>query len=370
MAKVNPQMRIPMIKYIFFLMFLFTFHASGFAASVVGPANVLDRPDGKKLLSLNNDVDVECIALINDWYLVSLEVSFAKEDMIGTDTIKKKATLYSSKNTKIGETLDSVKVEKPGVVREGEERSASTIVAYLHRKQVKSPGGKYLVVEEYKLSARDIYDLPRKNKCTDLADCVPAAILKKRKKKRAHGPTFQHQELDNKEFGVSKVSPSQVKNTSKDLSVPRLAFEIKAGDRRVYSFESVTGTMYREIIQLYAYNGHWILEYKEKDAADSECMVSTGSILLDGVNLNEKYNLQEMFSYGYLNNKPFYLFRSSKKTGGISYAGRDLPLDYDEIHHYLCCTDSGFNPRYYKDMIAFFALKNGALYYVEAGVYD
>jgi hypothetical protein len=175
--------------------------------------------------------------------------------------------------------------------------------------------------------------------------------------------------LDNKTLGVGRVTFSNAQNTRKDIDVPRLTLKIQLGDRTIYSFETLEDTFYREIFQLYAYNGHWILEYKQKDAADKQCTVYSGSVLMDGVNLTSQYNYQEMFNYGYINNKPFYFFRSNTKSGDISYDGVALPLDYDEIQHYLCCADSGFNPRVYKDMIGFFATRNGALYYVEAGVY-
>jgi hypothetical protein len=359
-----------MKKYIFFLLLFLSFHTNGYAERVTGPADLRDKPDGKIILSLDKNANVDCIALKDDWYIVSVELFMTKADLLGQDKINKKAILYNSKNGKIGETMDIVAIDKMNGIREGKGRLSANVVAYLHKKYIKKAMNKRLVIEEYKLSAKGIHELPSVNKCSDLADCLPAEILKKRKKWREIAPTFQQDQLDNKKLGVGQVTPSKIQNTRKDLGIPKLTFEIQLGGRPLYSFESVEDTFYREIHQLYAYKGHWILEYKQKDATDKHITVFSGNVVLDGVNLNSQYNVQEMFSYGYINDKPLFLFRSSSKTGGISYAGRVLPLDYDDIQHYLCCDDSGFNPRYSKDMIGFFATRDGALYYVEAGVYE
>ncbi|MCK9418059.1 MAG: hypothetical protein M0R70_01620 [Nitrospirae bacterium] len=359
-----------MNKYLLFLVLLLCFQSTVHAERVTGPADLRDKPDGKIIVSLLNDADVDCIAVKDDWYIVSVEVFLSKTDVIGKDRINNKAILYDSKNSKIGTTMDIVAIDRSSGIREGKERSSANVVAYLHKKYIKKITSNPLIIEEYKLPAKNIHDLPRKNKCTDLADCLPAEILKKRKERRAIAPNFQQDQLDNKTLGVGRVTPTTAKNIRKDLGVPLLTLEIQLGDRPLYSFETIEGTSYREIQQLYAYNGHWILEYKQKDASDKQCTVYSGSVMMDGANLTAQYNYQEMFNYGYIKDKPFYFFRSSTKFGGISYAGVVLPLDYDEIPHFLCCADSGFNPRDYKDMTGFFAIKNGALYYVEAGVYE
>jgi len=358
-----------MKSFLMVLAFLLLVQSNVLAERVTGPADLRDKPDGRIILSLRNDADVDCIALKDDWYIVSVEVYMMKTDQTGQDKIKKEASLYDSKNNKLGETREVVAIDKMKGFREGKERSSANIVAYLHKKYIKKAADKALIIEEYQLPARNIHDLVTKNKCSDLADCLPAEILKKRKDRRAISPTFQQDQLDNKTIGIGRVTPSSAKKIKKDLAVPRLTLEIQLASRTIYSFETIEDTFYREIHQIYAHDGHWILEYKQKDAADEQCTVYSGAVMLDGVNLNAKYHLQEMFSYVYINEKPFYFYRSVTKTGGISYDGVVLPFDYDEIQHYLCCADSGFNPRVYKDMIGFFAVKNGALYYVEAGVY-
>jgi hypothetical protein len=80
-------------------------------------------------------------------------------------------------------------------IREGKERSSVNVVAYLHKKYLKKAPNKLLIIEEYKLPAKNIHDLPRKNKCSDLAECLPAEVLKKRREWRSIAPTFQQNQL-------------------------------------------------------------------------------------------------------------------------------------------------------------------------------
>jgi hypothetical protein len=359
-----------MKRYLLVLMLILSFQSTVHAERIAGPADLKDKPDGKIILSLDKNADVDCIALKDGWYIVSVEVFVTKADLIGQDKIKKKAILYDFNNSKIGETLDILTIDTMKGIREGKERSSANVIAYMHKKYIKKAANKPLLIEEHKLSVKDIHELPRKDNCSNLADCLPAEILKKRKKWRAISATFQQEQLDNKKLHVGHVGASNVKNERTDIVTPKLTFEINLGDQLLYSFESVEDTTYREIQQLYAHNGHWVFEYKQTDATDIQCKEYSGDVLLDGEKLNSRYNVQDMFSYVYVNDKPFFFFRSNSKTGGISYAGTLLPLDYDTIPHYLCCADTGFNPRVYKDMVGFFAIRDGALYYVEAGVYE
>lgn len=353
-----------------FLALLLSFQSNVYAEQLTGPADLQDKPDGKIVVSLNKDADVDCIALKDDWYIVSLDVFLAKTDLPDQNKINKKTVLYDAKNREIGKTMDVVAIDRMNGIREGKDRSSTKVVAYLNKKYIKNPANKPLIIEEYKLPAKNIHDLQRKNKCSDLADCLPADILKKRTGGRTIASTFRQDQMNNSTLTIGRVTLSKAKNIRKDLDVPALTYEIQAGERPLYSFESLEDTFYREIQHLYAYNGHWILEYKQKDVADKQCAVFSGTVLMDGVNLTAQYKVQEMFEYGYINDKPFYFFRSGSINGGISYGGVVLPVEYDEIQHYLCCADSGFNVRVYKDMVGFFATRNGALYYVEAGIYQ
>jgi hypothetical protein len=64
----------------------------------------------------------------------------------------------------------------------------------------------------------------------------------------------------------------------------------------------------------------------------------------------------------------FYLFKKNDRLG-VSFAGQSLPLNYDQIPHYGCCSSAALNPVQARNMVAFFARRGTTWYYVEMGVY-
>jgi hypothetical protein len=94
----------------------------------------------------------------------------------------------------------------------------------------------------------------------------------------------------------------------------------------------------------------------------------SGQVILDGVSLNQRYGYQESFGFQLLRGKPFYFFRKDGKIGA-AYDGQAIPLGYDSIPHYGCCSAGELNPRRSGNMLWFFAERDGAWYYVEIGDY-
>jgi len=213
-----------MKKYFLFLLLFIAFQANAYADRVAGPSDLRDKPDGKIIVSLDKQADVDCIAVKDNWYIVRVEVFVKKADLIGQDRIKNKTTLYDSKNKKIGSTTDIVEIDKMAGIREEADRLSANIVAYLNKKYIKKTTNKLLVIEEYKLSEKSIQEIPRKNKCSELEDCMPDTILKKRKVWRAFAPDFRQDELDSKKLAVGMVSPAKVQNPKADPEAPRLPY--------------------------------------------------------------------------------------------------------------------------------------------------
>ena len=111
---------------------------------------------------------------------------------------------------------------------------------------------------------------------------------------------------------------------------------------------------------------HWTLEIAGISRVYGD---PTGQLYLDGVLLNQKYGYQEMFGYQLLDNKPFYFY---KKDGRIhlSYAGQDLPLVYDQVPHYGCCSNGELNPRSGPNWLNFWGRRGTHWYYVQIGRYE
>ncbi len=112
---------------------------------------------------------------------------------------------------------------------------------------------------------------------------------------------------------------------------------------------------------------HWTLEIAfVKNIRDANLVnsVATGQVYQDGVLLNQKYGYDEMFGYQLLDGKPFYFY---KKDGQVhlSYNNQDLPLSYDSVAHYGCCSSAMMNPVSAPNWVGFYGKRGDTWYYVE-----
>jgi hypothetical protein len=102
---------------------------------------------------------------------------------------------------------------------------------------------------------------------------------------------------------------------------------------------------------LYVYENHWYLEVADV-------------LIRDGIVLNEESTASEIFSFHFLNEKPFYFFRQEKDIR-ISYNGETLPIQYQQvIHETMCCSGGMVNMTLAQDALGFYALRDGNWYYV------
>ncbi len=122
---------------------------------------------------------------------------------------------------------------------------------------------------------------------------------------------------------------------------------------------------------LWVYGEHWMVEYADimnttpnpGDIASNP----VGKIVQDGVLMNQRDGFLDGFGLQLLGDQPFYFFKKADGKIRVSYAGQTLPMSYDEIPHYGCCSASELNPIHAKTMIAFFARRSDTWYYVEIG---
>jgi hypothetical protein len=116
---------------------------------------------------------------------------------------------------------------------------------------------------------------------------------------------------------------------------------------------------------LWVYDNHWVLETAFVKVPHYD--EATGQITLDGELLNEKQGYEEAFNFQTINDRPFYFF---KKDGKIDawYDGQVIPLGYDEINHYACCSAAELNPMMWKNMVTFFSTLGKKRFLVKIGV--
>ena len=118
-------------------------------------------------------------------------------------------------------------------------------------------------------------------------------------------------------------------------------------------------------------DGHWVLEFAYITTNNIDNTIYTdavGQVYRDGVSLNEEYGYEEIFGYQLLDGKPFYFY----KLDGIihlSYDGETLPIRYDEVYHYNCCSGASVNPVAGTNWVGFWGERDGVTYYTEIGKY-
>jgi hypothetical protein len=125
------------------------------------------------------------------------------------------------------------------------------------------------------------------------------------------------------------------------------------------------------LLGLWVDDEHWTLEIASVTnmiTGNSVNSAAVGQIYQDGKFLNDLYGYDEMFGFQVLNDKPFYFY---KKDGEIhlSYNNEDLPILYDEVPHYGCCSSAELNPIAASNWIGFWGQRDEVWYYTEIGGY-
>lgn len=169
---------------------------------------------------------------------------------------------------------------------------------------------------------------------------------------------------------VIKNTPNLEQMIYAGVKTTRKRYQIRTAERPLYTADIFDYPSDSSIQQFYTREGHWVLEYIEVGVFAGKPLDYNGTVVVDGVNLNKKFGLKEVFNYTFLKGQPFYFYRSPAGHLRISYAGKPLPYIYENVIYYACCSQAALNPKSNEHMISFFAYKGGSLYYVEAGIYN
>lgn len=122
---------------------------------------------------------------------------------------------------------------------------------------------------------------------------------------------------------------------------------------------------------LWVEDGDWVLEVAHVTSVKQDNTVHLeiiGQVYRNGVNLNDLYGYEEIFGYQHLDDKPFYFYKLDGKIH-LSYDGKDLPIWYDKVWHYGCCSIGVLNPKAASNWIGFWGIRDGVWYYTEIGQY-
>jgi hypothetical protein len=128
-------------------MFLFIFmiviiSVNSYAELIDGPANFRDKPNGKVIFSLNNNVDVETSQHQKDgWYFAgvwvyldrtALTYFYQGDVIVGETKIRKGAKLYDIKNTEIGVAIEEISIWNCAFYDKKTNRYELNIAGYTH----------------------------------------------------------------------------------------------------------------------------------------------------------------------------------------------------------------------------------------------
>jgi hypothetical protein len=139
---------------------------------------------------------------------------------------------------------------------------------------------------------------------------------------------------------------------------------VNLGSREVFTTAIGMPSPVSALRGLWSDGTNWLLEVA-RARGNTDAFQVMGEIYLNGISLNQKFGYQATFEYQLLGDKTFYFYQKNYQIG-ISYDNQVLPLGFDEIPHYGCCSGAELNPRKYASLIDFFARKGQSWYFVEA----
>jgi len=126
------------------------------------------------------------------------------------------------------------------------------------------------------------------------------------------------------------------------------------------------------VFGVWVHGEHWYMEMAHvayETEGNSFKGITQGEVFRSGESLSQLFGYDETFGFQILADEPFYFFEKGGEIG-MNYAGEEAMLGFDEVAHHYCCGFSLYNPTHYKNMVAFFASRDGKRYYVEAGVFE
>lgn len=145
---------------------------------------------------------------------------------------------------------------------------------------------------------------------------------------------------------------------------PEQTVRVMDGGKTIFETDAGLPSPVLPLQGLWTYDGHWALEMLLADQS-----TWAGEIFIDGELVNEIKEYEEAFGLQLLAGKPFFFYQRNGRVG-YSYDGQEFELDYDEVPHYRCCSESALNPVQAKNMVAFFALRGETWFYVELGDFN
>jgi hypothetical protein len=141
--------------------------------------------------------------------------------------------------------------------------------------------------------------------------------------------------------------------------------QVYLGNESVYDTQFHNVSTYAAFDGPWTYGNHWALVLLDAKPDAAQGPEPYDRFILDGQDINSAKGYEQSFQFAVLDGRPFYFFQKNGKIG-ISFEGKEIAENYDEIPHYQCCTPALLNPGNSMNMVWFFARRGNHWYYVEA----
>jgi hypothetical protein len=144
---------------------------------------------------------------------------------------------------------------------------------------------------------------------------------------------------------------------------PTQTVQVLRGDEVIFETPAGMPSPALPLQALWTYDGHWALEILLANET-----TWAGQVFIDGELVNDQKGYDEAFGLQMMAGKPFFFYMRDGHAG-YSYDGQETDLEYSQIPHYNCCSESVTNPEPAENMVSFFAQRDGTWYYVELGAF-
>jgi hypothetical protein len=144
---------------------------------------------------------------------------------------------------------------------------------------------------------------------------------------------------------------------------PTQTVQVLRGDEVIFETPAGMPSPALPLQALWTYDGHWALEILLANET-----TWAGQVFIDGELVNDQKGYDEAFGLQMMAGKPFFFYMRDGHAG-YSYDGQETDLEYSQIPHYNCCSESVTNPGPAENMVSFFAQRDGTWYYVELGAF-
>ena len=143
-------------------------------------------------------------------------------------------------------------------------------------------------------------------------------------------------------------------NQQTPQSIAHHLINVYRGDQMIEQVRTADRVAATGYIGFWTYSNHWVLEVID-------------NIIVDGQPVNERNGYDRSYEFHLLNNRPVFFYEKAGKLG-LNFDDVEVPLPWQSILHYGCCSAGSTNPEQIGNVLLFQAQSGEQWDYVELAV--